>query len=715
MTALDQDLLKGAPTDRQRPRRSSRAVLAGWRLALSAALGLAASPVIAADDLVKVAPATVQVEAVTVTASTVDQLGIAATSSQGAITRQELDLRPVYRVGQLLETIPGLTVTAHSGEGKANQYLLRGFNLDHGTDLATFIDGMPVNMRTHTHGQGYTDLSFLIPELAGGVTFTKGPYFAAEGDFGSVGADHIHLLDAMPTQIAVSAGTLDDQRVFAGGSTTLSNGATLLAAGEWAHLDGPWDHPDDYRKTNLAVRWRQGNDGEGNWVTGLYSRGRWNATTDQPRRAVTKGLIGRFGTLDPSDGGQSERFSLSGGLARSTSRWALKANAYVVRQQLTLWNNFTHLLEDPLRGDQHGQNDRRTFAGGAASATYATSWGVLDTVTIVGAQVRYDQIYVDLRKTQTRLDLATLRADRVREVSASVYVENTTRWNSWVRTVLGARQDYFHVVDHSLVGGLSGVEGQSLFQPKASLVLGPWREAELYVSAGRGFHSNDGRAGLIEGDDGSATYRRPPLLVRSSGLEVGVRASPVRGLHAALTLFQTDFDSELVYNADAGQTEAGRPSRRRGLEASVQYRPLAWLELNSNIAISRARYRDADPTGSHIEDAPGFVGSIGALVDNLGPWFGAIQWRDLGSHPLVEDNSVRSPGYREVNLNVGYKFNPRTKVRLDVFNVTGSRSNAADYYYEDRISASDPSSGVADIHSHPLEPRSARISIISLF
>lgn len=714
MTFLDPSLEgeRTRPHWQSLPRRAW--VLSPWLL--SAALGLVASPVVA-DEVIRTASATdpVEVGTVVVTASTVNQLGVAATSSQGAITRQELDLRPVYRVGQLLETIPGLTVTTHSGEGKANQYLLRGFNLDHGTDLATYVDGMPVNMRTHTHGQGYTDLSFLIPELAGEVEFTKGPYFAAEGDFGSLGSDRIRLADSLPVQVVASAGTLGDQRLFAGGSRRLTGGSIVLAAGEWVHLDGPWDHPDNYRKTNLAVRWSRTLDGSDLWLTGLYSRGLWNATTDQPRRAVTQGLIGRFGTLDPSDGGQSERFSLSGGLALSSPRWQLKANGYVVRQQLTLWNNFTHLLDDPLQADQQGQNDRRTFAGGAVSATYAGGFGAIDSLTTVGVQVRYDRIFVDLRKTEARLSLATLRADRVREVSGGLYVENTTHWTPWLRSVVGAREDVFHVDDQSLVGGVSGDEHQALFQPKASLILGPWGDTELYVSAGRGFHSNDGRAGLVEDGAGGQAYQRPPLLVRSKSYEAGLRTSPVRGLHVAVTAFQTDFASELVYNADVGQTEAGRPSRRKGVEGSVQYRPVAWLELNSNIAISRARYRDADPAGDHIEDAPGFVGSIGALVDNLGPWFGAVQWRDLGSHPLVEDNSIRSPGYRELNLNLGYKFSRRLKVRLDVFNVTGSKSNAADYYYEDRITPSDPPAGVADIHSHPLEPRSARFTITSLF
>jgi hypothetical protein len=690
------------------------------RLALSlcaSVAGLAVSPCAFAQTATPAtaAAAPSQVDQVVVTASTLNLLGVATTSSQGSITKQEIDLRPVYRVGQLLETMPGLTVTVHSGEGKANQYLLRGFNLDHGTDLATFIDGMPVNMRTHTHGQGYTDLNYFVPELAAGVDFTKGPYYASEGDFASVGADHVRLVDTMKPTLSLSAGTVGDQRVFLGGSQDLGGDNHILAAGEVVHLNGPWDHPDNFRKTNLALRWSHGTNEEGYSLTGLYYRGLWNATTDQPERAVAQGLIGRFGTLDPSDGGQSERFSLSGDYAHNAGPWKFKSNLYVIRQQLTLWNDFTHLLDDPVNGDQHAQNDRRTYGGGTGSATYGAMLGKIESDTTVGVQGRYDDIYVDLRHTKQRADLENLRADKVKEASIAGYAENTTYWTGWLRTIVGAREDYYHIDDLSLVGGVSGKEHASMFQPKGSLVLGPWDKTEFYLSAGRGFHSNDGRAGLVEDDAGNTSFVRPPLLVESRGYEVGVRSTLVPHLQAAVTLFQADFDSELTYNADAGQTEAGRPSRRRGVEASLQYRPFRWLELNSNIAITRARYRDIDPAGQHIEDAPSFIGSVGALVDNLGPWFGAVQWRDLGAHALLEDNSVRSPGYREWNLNIGYKINPHLKVQADVFNLTNSKSNAADYLYADRISLAEPADGVLDIHSHPLEPRSARFSVTATF
>jgi outer membrane receptor for monomeric catechols len=666
----------------------------------TAALAVLAGPAFAEE-----APPN-QVQEVVVTASTLDLLGQATTSSEGAVTKQELELRPVYRVGQLLETVPGLVVTVHSGEGKANQYLLRGFNLDHGTDLSTFVDGMPVNERTHAHGQGYTDLNFLIPELAAGVHFTKGPYYAAEGDFSSVGSVRMGMVDDLATTLSVSAGTVGDQRLFAG-TTFDVKGGKLIAAGEAVHLDGPWDHPDDLKKVNAALRWAADDAS----LTAMYYRGTWNATTDQPERAIDQGLIGRFGTLDPSDGGQAERFSVSGEIRRDVGDVQLAANAYAIRSQLTLWNNFTHFLEDPVNGDQRAQNDRRTVLGGAAGVTLSRPVFGLDADWAFGVQGRYDRVYVDARHTRARAVLGTVLADNVREGSFGVYGEGTLHFGELVRAVGGLRWDRFHAEDENIVGGASGDQDEGIWQPKGSLIFGPWAKTELYLSAGRGFHSNDVRAGTLN-DVGSVA--RPPFLVKSTGYEIGVRTSAIPHVQAAATLFQMQFDSELTYNADAGATEAGRPGRRRGLEITAQYRPARWIELNANVAISRARYTDGDPAGSHIEDAPALVASAGMLIDNLGPWFGALEVRDLGPHALVPDNSKRSEGYRELNLDVGYKLTDRIKVQLDVFNVTNSRDDAADYFYADRLPG-EPAEGVEDLHIHPLEPRSARIAVTAVF
>ena len=674
-------------------------VAAGGCWAQSATLAL---PQVAED---------MEIAKVVVTASRPDLIGIAATSSQGIVNKHELELRPVYRVGQLLETVPGLVVTAHSGEGKANQYLLRGFNLDHGTDLATYVDDMPVNGRTHAHGQGYTDVNFMIPELAGGVEFTKGPYFASEGDFSSVGTARIRYIDRIDNQLSIATGTLGDQRTFGAGTFEAGQGR-LLAAAELVRLNGPWDHPDDVHKFNAVLRYSVGTPSDGFALTAMAYRNRWNATTDQAARAVEQGLIGRFGSLDPSDGGRAERYSLSGRYARSWGDWQLKATAYAVRSNLTLWNDFTHLLDDPINGDQHGQNDRRTIAGGEASLTRSDQLFGAYTVTTVGVQTRNDQIDVDLQHTARRAVLSTDRSNKVKENSIGIYTETTSNWTPWFRSVVGVREDYFHTRDTDFaIPANSGVQGQALFQPKINFVVGPFAKTELYLSAGRGFHSNDARSGLNEA---KTAYIRPPLLVRSRGSEIGVRSSYFSNFQLSATLFQIDFESELIYNGDAGATEAGRPSHRRGVELTGQYRPTSWLALNANLAVAKARFRDDDPAGNYVEDAPDFVASAGVLIDNLGPWSGGLTLRNLGPHPLNNDNSVRSKGYSEFNAALGYKISPTLKISVDIFNLLDAKTNAADYFYTSRL-AGEPAEGVPDRHSHPLEPRSLRVALTKRF
>ncbi|MEA1652628.1 TonB-dependent receptor [Nitrospirillum sp. BR 11164] len=652
---------------------------------------------------------------VVVTAARRDLIGTAATSSQGVVVKEELDLLPAYRVGQMLETVPGLVVTSHSGEGKANQYLLRGFNLDHGTDMATSVDGMPVNMRTHAHGQGYTDLNFVIPELASGIGYTKGPYFAAQGDFSAVGSIQMGYLDQIPAQVALTAGTLGYRRAFAAGTTAVGAGQ-LMAGGELVHYDGPWDHPDNLRKGNAVLRYGQGERDDGFSVTAMYYRALWNATTDQPERAIAQGLIGRYGTLDPTDGGQARRMSLSGTLATPVEAgWLaggqVTANAYVINNQLTLWNNFTHFLDNPVDGDQHAQNESRMVAGGAVSYSRPVSLLGLDHEIVTGLDARFDDVHVDLRATKARVAHALLSDDNVREAGGGAYAQATSHWTPWLRTVVGVREDYLTATDH---GSNAGVVAARLFQPKGSAIATLWEGTEVYVSAGRGFHSDDVRGVTPKGANGGDA----PLLAKATGEEVGIRSTLLPNLTATLTAFQMDFVSELTYDADVGQTEAGRPSRRRGLELNTTYAPVGWLEFYGSVAFSHARYTDRDPAGSFIPDAPKLIGSLAIYLRDLGPqetgWSGGVEYRYFGAHPLIEDNSVRSSGSQEWNLTANYTLEGGLRFGVGLYNVFDSKDDAADYYYTDRLKG-EPAEGVGDLHVHPLEPRSVRFTVGKVF
>ena len=666
---------------------------------------------------------------VTVISSRLNLLGTANTASQGSVTEQELDLRPVYRVGQLLESVPGLVVTAHSGEGKANQYLARGFNLDHGTDIANFVDDMPVNRPTNTHGQGYSDLNFIMPELSNGLDYTKGPYYASVGDFGSVASTHLHLANEIPNQVALAGGTLGIYNAFAGGTAHLSEQDRLLGGIYYGHLDGPFTHPDDFRKIAGTLRFSHGTDADGYSATAMYFHGEGNMTTDQPLRAIQQGLISRWGTLDPTDGNLSERFSLSGHYGVTGDLWKSSTSVYFIHSKMILWNNFTHDLDDPINGDQEEQYESRSTAGGQSSFTTTQTYGSIQNDVTLGVQLRYDTAYVNRKHTVRRVPLdycsveqadgvaipvsaagGICNADQVHLLDLGPYVEDTTHWTGWLRTVVGLREEYYRASDHSLTTGFQGADHEMLFQPKGSLILGPFAATEIYFSAGRGFHSDDVRGVFgtvpLEGVPGSAGTT--PLLAPTTGLEFGVRSNIIPRLSMQLAVFQQDFNSELTYDADAGQDSASAPSRRQGLELSGEYRPARWIELNSDLAFSRARYRGDlaafDLDGSYIANAPKFIGSFGVLIDNLGSWFGGLQWRKLGAYPISDgDQYPEDRGYSEFNLDVGYKINARLKVQLSIYNLFNTHANSAAYFYTARLPG-EPADGVTGFQVHPLEP-----------
>jgi hypothetical protein len=708
-------------------------------LACGSALTLAVTGAHAAETAAngaEAAPSTTsRVSEVVVTASRLDLLGVAQTASQGSVTQKELDLRPIYRVGQLLESTPGLVVTAHSGEGKANQYLVRGFNLDHGTDIANFIDDMPINRPTNTHGQGYSDVNFEIPEMAQGLDYTKGPYYASVGDFGAVVSTHLKLADDVANQVSVAGGSFGIYNVFAGGTHAFSDDDRILGGVYYGHLDGPFDHPDDFRKRAAEVRYSHGDATQGYSLTAMYYKGDGNFTTDQPLRALQQGLIDRFGTLNPTDGSSSERLSLSAHLGLAGVRWKFAASAYDIHSRMTLWNDFTHLLDDPVNGDQEAQHETRDSFGGQASLILYQDFGSIDNQVTLGLQARRDIAYVDRRHTSARQELptcsvqqangpaiqvaatgGTCNADNVALLDLGFYVEDTTYWTKWLRTVVGLRKEDYHASDHSLILGFSGSGHETLLQPKGAIVFGPFWQTELYLSAGKGFHSDDVRGVFgtvpLEGVPGLAG--KTPLLAPATGEEIGLQTNIIPHLNIQAALFQEDFQSELRYNADAGQDAASAPSRRQGIELSAEYRPFPWMEMNADLAFSNARYHAGADTlakfglgGPFIADAPSFIGSFGVLIDNLGPWFGGLQWRDLGKYPISDgDQFPQDKGYSEFNVDVGYKFNPHLKAQLTVFNLTNTRANSAAYFYAARLKG-EPADGINDFQVHPLEPISA--------
>lgn len=643
-------------------------------------------------------------------------VGVAQSSSQGFIPAQELLAKPAYRTGELLEGVPGVVVTQHSGEGKANQYFVRGFNIDHGTDLAIWVDGMPVNTRTHGHGQGWADTNFVIPEIVRGLSFRKGPYFASEGDFSSAAVIHLGVDDKLDKNFAqFEIGSFGHRRVVTGMSAPAGLDGTMLIAGEVVGFDGPWDRPDEFKKLNGVLRYSNGTYDNGFAVTAMAYSGNWYATDQIPMRAVEDGIIDRYGYLDPTDGGVSHRYSVSGRWHQTDASAATRVNAYLIKSDLSLYSNFTYFLNDPVNGDQFQQTDDRTIVGGSASKTFFGTVAGLRSETTVGIQGRYDVIDVGLFNTKERSYLSTVRADHVREASLGVFGEATLHWTKWLRTTTGLRADLYAADVESDLAANSGDDLDAILSPKAGIVLGPWEGSELYLNAGTGFHSNDARGTVTTIDPVSGDpVSQVPFLVRSEGAEIGVRTQRGKGFTSTLSAFVLDFDSETVFVGDAGTTEASRPSRRIGAEYTLEAKLLPWLTFDLDAAYTHARFTTDDlaAPGHHIPGAiEGVIGVELSFENVAGGWFGGVHVRYFGPRPLIEDNSVRSTPSTPVSARIGYKLAEGFTVKLDAFNLLDEKSSQIDYYYTSRLPYDASPDGVEDIHFHPLEPRSFRASL----
>jgi len=643
-------------------------------------------------------------------------LGSSDAASQGVIGSDLLRSRALMRPADVLESIPGMVVTQHSGDGKANQYFLRGMNLDHGTDFATTVNGVPINLSTHAHGQGYSDLNLLIPELVSRVDYRKGPYFASEGDFSSAGSAHIFYVKKLDRPLAeFSIGQRGYLRALVADSHELSEGVTLLTALERQNNEGPWAVPEGLRKTHAQFILNGGSPREG-WSTSLSAyTAHWHSTDQVPQRLIDAGTyqgqpFGLFDSLDPSDGANTQRTSLSGSWHASSDDELMRIEWFAIQYSLNLYSNFTYKLD--RANDQFAQTDSRTVLGGKAYRTWLFEMGEGRTQkNTLGLQLRQDRIQVGLYDAVAQSVQATVREDDVLQTLAGVYAENEFGWNRWLRTVAGLRADQFNarVTSHTLAQN-SGSSSASRLSPKLSLILGPWQMTEFFVNAGRGFHSNDARGTTARLDPRTGVpVEAVPGLVGSRGQEIGLKSQLIPKLQTTLAVWRLDFDSELVYVGDAGNTEAGRPSRRSGIEWSNQWTPSEHFWLEANLAWTRPRYADNDLAGPFIANAVQKVTHLSLALRQLGPWSGALGIRYTGAAPLTEDNAVRTSPSLTANLRVQHKVHKDLDLALDVLNLTNRKSNDISYYYSSRL-VGEPVAGVPDVHVHPAEPRTVRLT-----
>lgn len=639
--------------------------------------------------------------------------GTPVTAAEGIVFDTQLELRPVSRTAELLEFVPGLIATQHSGEGKANQYFVRGFNLDHGTDFALRLDDMPINMPTHGHGQGYADINFVIPELVNRLTYRKGPYYADGGDFATAGsADFVYANSLEQGLINLTMGENDYQRLFLGESFDLFAGQLTLA-GAITQYDGPWERDQNLDKRKAVIKYHEVSP-EREWsLTGMSYLNDWDASDQIPLRAVENGSLSRWGNIDPTVGGDTRRNSLSLAWRENLSaddQWNF--SAYLMDYTLDLYSNFTYFAADPVRGDQFQQADDRRVAG--FETEYRRNLQTtIPTEIIVGFQNRYDDIDVGLYLTEQRAMYDTVRADNVEQSLNSLYASVQQQWTDRFRSVASLRADHY---DFNVAAGIaanSGSGNDTLFSPKLNLVFSPMAGLETFLSAGQGFHSNDARGTVITIDpvSGEEIDTVDPLATARS-YEAGFRTSLMPKTQIALTAFSMRLSSELIYVGDAGNTEAVDPSKRHGVEINGLYSPTDWLLLDADISFTKARLHGVG-ANNRIGNAVERTASMGMIVDDLNNWSGGIRLRYLGDAPLTEARLPRSESTFLMNAQTTYQFTSGLSVSLELMNVLDSDDRDITYFYESQLPGE--AAPVEDIHFHPVEPRSVRVSIQARF
>jgi hypothetical protein len=694
-------------------------VPAGPARLLAVRIGFLPESVVVAEGQSEIAvqlrPTVFELDTLTVIGRADALIGLASTASQGHVGAMDLRNRPISREGELLESVPGVIVTQHSGDGKANQYFIRGFNLDHGTDFQTRMEGMPVNMASHAHGQGYTDLNFLIPELVDYIDYRLGVYHTELGDFGSAGGAEFHLVRTLARPFVSVSGGENDLARLAGGASSRVGPGDLLVAGEVKHYNGPWDLDEKIRKLSGVARYSWDRGSSRFSIMGLGYHNTWNSSDQIPLRAVQAGLIDRFGNIDPTDGGRTQRYSLSGSWHHGAARAAQDIEIFGIYSDLSLFSNFEYFLSDTARGDQFEQREHRVILGANAENRQLVQAFGLEHRLKFGLQTRADIINgLGLFHTVARKLVGTIRQDDVREWANGVFVEAESRWTPRFRTILGARGDIYRFkVINSSIPMDAGSRTAGIVSPKASLVYAPSKGTEVYLSGGLSFHSNDARGTTITVDPvtGEPAKQVDPL-VRSRGAELGVRVTPVSGWQSTISGWGLKLDGELLFVGDAGITEPSSPSRRLGLTFANFYRVTPQLTLDCDVSLARARFSGVPADQDRIPGAIENVVSAGISWNAVerGP-FGSVRLRHFGSYPLIETNSVRATATTLLGAEGGYLLASGLRVQVSLLNILNARADDIQYYYTSRLRG-EPEGGVDDVHFHPVEPRQIRIALL---
>jgi outer membrane receptor protein involved in Fe transport len=629
-----------------------------------------------------------------------ERIGQAAAASEGGVAGADLEVRPLLRPAEILEATPGLIATQHSGGGKANQYFLRGFNLDHGTDFAVHIDDMPMNFRTHGHGQGYLDVNGLIPETVRRVDYRKGPYRADTGDFSFVGSSFITTHDTMAPFAAVEVGMYDYLRVVAGGSAKVGAG-NLLAVGQAKFYNGPWDLPEDFDGYSGLLKYSVPlGMGELQASLNVFDA-TWAPTEQIPERAIGTLVSDQYGTLDPTLRGNTERQILT--LNYQDTDWRL--TAWAQHYDWSLLNNFTFFLDDPLNGDQLRQYEKRWSYGGRVERTLALNERLSFRV---GSELRHDDIGpIGLDETIAGVKEFTVGAFDVAESSLGLYGEATWRPVDRLMLVGGLRGDWYRFETDALAGATSwgGTVKDHIVSPKIGANFEVTDGVALYSNWAEGFHSNDAR-GVTNPLDPA------PGLVEGTMKEVGARFER-GGLILTGVYWWSSIDSELIYVGDSGAVEPSDPGKRHGYELTGFWKPNEWLAVDAVWTASDSRYVGL-PEGEDF--VPGALESAGELgLSAIFPdWNAAARFRYLGPHPLIEDNSQRGEETLLFNLRAAWTGFEGWEIYGELLNALDSKAHDIDYFYATRL-PSEPPEGIEGRNSRVVEPRQVRIGVKKTF
>jgi outer membrane receptor for Fe3+-dicitrate len=644
-------------------------------------------------------PITVYVEA---TSISLDQIELTSEIDiLSRITDIDVQNNPVKSSQEILRKVPGLIIGQHAGGGKAEQLFLRGFDVDHGTDVAISVDGMPVNMPSHAHGQGYADLHFVIPETIRNIDFGKGPYYADKGNFNTAGYVNLKLLDAVEdTYIAAEAGQFDTSR-FVGLFPVLNTQKSNGYIGSEVYLtNGPVESPQNFNRINLMGKYRYvGLENQIVELTASHFQSKWNASGQIPVRAVEQGLISRFGAIDDTEGGNTSRTNFALHHTKfMADNSTLKTNTYISQYDFELYSNFTFFLEDPENGDQIRQKEDRILVG--ANTTYEhKNISLSETVEFeyqAGIGFRYDDVNdVELSKTRNRqTTLNRISFGDVDEINTYGFLNTEFEIGKW-KINPSLRLDYFKFDYENKLSEQYDKKSESkvAFSPKFNIIYSVNKEVQLFFKTGIGFRSNDARVVVAnQGED---------ILPTAYGIDLGTIIKPLDRFVINAAVWSLFLDQEFVYVGDAGIVEPSGKSRRFGIELGARYQVNDWLYAYSDINYTYARSTD-EPDGTDlIPLAPDLTAVGGLTVDNLGSFSGSLTYRFIDDRSANEDNSIVADGYFVTDMNLNYTRKNWT-YSLIIENLFDTRWNETQFATESRLF--NELSSVEEIHFTPGTP-----------